>query len=162
MSVYLDNNVVSAIALNDTPQESAALVKLVKAYDDGRVRLVTSELTLDEINAFQGSTQPLVQTFESLKSVPIVRWDELMGINHQIGPNTMINSPMIQNDPLYQALLKQGLKIVDAQHVFVAAKNECSTFLTCDKGILSRSFAIGKLCPVTVQKPSAFVAIQGW
>jgi hypothetical protein len=106
VSVYLDSNVVSAIALNDTPQESAALVKLVKAYDDGRVRLVTSELTLGEINAFQGSMQPLIkQTFESLKSVPTVRWDELMGINHQIGPNTMINAPMIQNDPLYQALL---------------------------------------------------------
>jgi hypothetical protein len=61
VSVYLDNNVVSAIALNDTPQESAALVKLVKACDDGRVRLATSELTLGEINAFQGSMQPLIK-----------------------------------------------------------------------------------------------------
>jgi hypothetical protein len=162
VSIYLDNNVVSAIATNDTPPESAALIKLIKAYGEGRIGLVTSELTLGEINAFQGSMRPQIkQTFESLKLVPTVRWDELMGINSQIDPHTMINTPMIQNDPLYQQLLELGVQTVDAQHVFVAAKNACPAFLTCDKGILRHSSAIGKLCPVTVQKPSVFVTSQG-
>jgi hypothetical protein len=45
---------------------------------------------------------------------------------------TWINTPMVENDPDYSALLKLGVKIVDAQHVFVAAKNACDVFLTCD------------------------------
>jgi hypothetical protein len=61
VSIYLDNNVVSAIATNDTPPESAALIKLVKAYGEGRIGLVTSELTLGEINAFQGSMRPQIK-----------------------------------------------------------------------------------------------------
>ena len=94
--------------------------------------------------------------------VPIVRWDELVGINTQIDKHTMINTPMIQNDPTYDKLRALGVKTVDAQHVFVAAKRGCTVFLTCDKGILTRGASIAKLCGVTVQKPSDFVATQGW
>lgn len=69
---------------------------------------------------------------------------------------------MIQNDSLYDALLKTGLTITDARHVFVAAKQTCTVFLTCDRGILSRCGDISRLCDLTVQKPSALVASQGW
>jgi hypothetical protein len=69
---------------------------------------------------------------------------------------------MIENDPDYSALLKLGMKIVDAQHVFVAAKNACDVFLTCDGGVLHRAPDIKKRFSLTVQKPSDFVASQGW
>ena len=104
----------------------------------------------------------LERTFRLLHKVPIIRWDDLIGINSQVNRNTVINTPMIRNDPWYQELLVLGLKTVDAQHVFVGAKNACTVFLTCDKGILTRSSAIGNLCGVTVQKPSDFIASQGW
>jgi hypothetical protein len=163
VKAYLDNNVVSAIAKDDALDQSDALDRLLAAYDEGKVDLVTSELTHTEIKNYRGPMRPPVErTFRLLNKVPVVRWDELMGINSQVNKYTMINTPMIHNDPLYQALLELGLKTVDAQHVFVAAKNACGVFLTCDRGILSRSSDIGKLCGVTVQKPFDFVASQGW
>ena len=42
MKAYLDNNVVSAIAKDDTPTESEALDRLLAARDAGKVELVTS------------------------------------------------------------------------------------------------------------------------
>jgi hypothetical protein len=54
MKVYLDNDVVSAIAKDDNAAESAALDLLLAAYRDGKVDLVTSTMTLEEIKAYQG------------------------------------------------------------------------------------------------------------
>ena len=51
--VYLASNIVSAIAKDDTPTESEALNRLLQAWDDKKVDLVTSEVTLWEINAYQ-------------------------------------------------------------------------------------------------------------
>jgi len=125
--------------------------------------LVTSQITHEEIKRYQGAKRPLVErTFRLLKKVPIVRWDELMGINSQVDKYTMINTPMIQNDPMYDKLLKLGVKTVDAKHVYVAAKNACPTLLTCDRGVLALGPKIATLCRVTVQKPSRFVAERGW
>jgi predicted nucleic acid-binding protein len=47
----LDNNIIGAIAKDDHPVESDALDRLLKAKDEGKVDLVTSELTLAEIKA---------------------------------------------------------------------------------------------------------------
>jgi predicted nucleic acid-binding protein len=166
MKVYLDNNVVSAIAKDDTPTESEALALLLKAREQGKVDLVTSELTHTEIKRYQGQMRPEVdQTIQLLEQVPIVRWDALLGIHSYGNQRTWINAPMIQNDPLYTGLL--ALKLdpapVDAQHVFVATKNGCDALLTCDRRVLNRSADIGQLCGgLVVQKPSDFVASQGW
>ena len=68
MSIYLDNNGVSAMARDDMPSESEALNRLLAAYSEGRVALVTSEITLREINGYQGLMRPqLEQMFEMLK-----------------------------------------------------------------------------------------------
>lgn len=53
MKAYLDNNVVCAIAKDDTPAESDALDRLLVAYEEAKVGLVTSELTLEEIKAYR-------------------------------------------------------------------------------------------------------------
>jgi hypothetical protein len=58
-----------------------------------------------------------------------------------------------------QSVETNDLKAVDAQHVFVAARNTCEAFLTCDGDVLHHSAAIGKLCGgLVVQKPSDFIA----
>jgi predicted nucleic acid-binding protein len=159
---YLDNNVVSAIAKNDTPTESDALRRLLDAYEEGKVDLVTSEVTLHEINRYQGPAS-IQETFQRLRKVPIVRWDQLIGMHSHGDERTWINAPIIQNDPAYGSLLKSGVKAVDAQHVFVAAKNACDPFLTCDGGVLHRALAIKDLCGgLVVQRPSRFVATEGW
>lgn len=85
-----------------------------------------------------------------------------MGMNSYGDKYTWISAPIIQNDPEYDALLALGLETVDAKHVFVAGKQSCDAFLTCDKIILRRAPDIAKLCSVVVQRPSDFVASQGW
>jgi len=145
MKVYLDNDVVSAVAKDDYAAESAALERLLAAYRDGKVDLVTSTVTLKEIESYQEPQQPAIkQIFRSLKKVP----------------NACI--PMIRNDPLYDDLLKRGLETIDAWHVFVAAQNGCHAFLTCDRLIHHYSAAIMQICSLVVQKPSDFVSSQGW
>jgi len=163
MKVYLDNNVVSAIAKDDTAAESDAIDRLLAAQDAGKVDLVTSELTLDEIKRYSGPARKQVErTFRLLEKVPTVRWDELLGI-HSYGDSwTWINSPLIQNDPLYDSLLRIGVKMIDAQHVFVSAKQACAAFLTCDGGVLARADGVRALCGVAVQRPSMLVDNERW
>jgi len=162
-TAYLDNNVVSTIAKDDTTSESEALDRLLAAYDQEKINLVTSEITLGEIKAYNDPRRKQIErTFRLLEKVPAVRWDELVGMHISGDSRTWINSPMIQNDTLYDALLKLALERVDAQHVFVAAKQGCTYFVTCDRGILTRASGIRQLCGLTVQRPSELVASQGW
>jgi hypothetical protein len=59
------------------------------------VDLVTSELTLTEIKAYQGSSRPAIErTFRLLEKVPIVRWDELLGTHSYGDERTWIDVPM--------------------------------------------------------------------
>jgi hypothetical protein len=163
LKAYLDNNVVSAIAKDDTAAESDALDRLLAAKDAGRVNLVTSELTLAEIKRYAGPARKVVErTFRLLEKVPVVRWDELLGMHSYGDARTWITSPLIQNDPLYDSLLKLGLQQVDAQHVFVAAKHNCAVFLACDGEVLARANDIRQLCGLAVQEPSDLVAGEGW
>jgi hypothetical protein len=69
---------------------------------------------------------------------------------------------MIQNNSLYDSLLRIGVKLIDAQHVFLSAKHACAAFLTCDGGVLARADRIRELCGVTVQRPSVLVNNEGW
>jgi len=162
VKVYLDNNVVSAIAKDDTKTESAALLSLWVASAQQRLDLVTSELTLREIQQYNGRARPDVEeVFRSLGKVPVVAWDELRGFHSSGDSRTWLTAPLIQNDVLYDDLLKLGLQTVDAQHVFVAAKQCCAFFLTCDGGVLHRATLIEPLCGVKVRKPSAFMRDLG-
>jgi len=164
LKAYLDNDVVSAIVKDDNEAESDALDRLLAAYRDGKVDLVTSKLTQEEIDKYQGPLRPAMERiFRFLKEVPIVRHDELLGIHSYGDERTWINTPMIQNYTLYDALLKLKLKgTYDPLHVFMAAKNGCDIFLTIDGGIRARSAEIKQLCGLDVMKPSDFVAKQGW
>jgi hypothetical protein len=97
-----------------------------------------------------------------LEKVPAVRWDELIAMHVYGDRYTWINSLMIQNDPMYDDSLRPGLETTDAQHLFVATKTPCAIFLTCDRRVLARAKGIRKLCGLALQKPSEFVASQGW
>jgi predicted nucleic acid-binding protein len=143
-----------------SPTPSIASSKL---SDEGKVHLVTSELTLREIEAYQGSMRPrLTRTFRLLQKIPVVQWDKLVGMRSYGDQHTWINAPLIENESDYGALLALGLKTADAQHVFVAAKQACDAFLTCDRGIRHRAPEIEKRFGLIVRQPSAFVAGQGW
>ena len=126
---YLDDDVVSVIAKDDNGAESAALDLLLAAYRERKVDLVTSAVTLKELESYQGPQRPAIKRiFGFLKEVP----------------NACV--PMIQNNPLYDDLLKRGLEAIDAWHVFVAVKNGCQAFLTCDRLIHHYSASIRQIC----------------
>ena len=99
MKAYLDNNVVSAIANDDTPTESEALGRLLEAYEQGKVELVTSELTLKEIEDYQDQLlRPEVErVFRLLGKVPIIRWDELLSYDPYYDPRPLRTSPSESN-----------------------------------------------------------------
>jgi predicted nucleic acid-binding protein len=163
MKAYLDNNVVSAIPRDDLPAESAALDRLLRAYERGEVELATSELTLQEINNCpQQYRRPLERTFRLIMKVPMVRWDELVGMNAQVDAANCLNAPIIENAPMYDALLNLGLSEMDARHVYVAAQTNCNSFLTLDRGILHRATDIHKICGLVIEAPSVLVARTGW
>jgi len=167
MKAYLDNNVVSSIVRDDNAPESAALTSLVVAYSEGRISLVTSDLTLGEIRKCPPKHQaPLERTFRLLERVPVVQSHTLLYINSYGTPNTWVNSPVFQNDALFDSLLRLGLDRVDAEHILTAAKQGCEVFLTSDNsartGILRRATDIAALCGLIVQRPSEFVAAQAW
>ena len=158
MNAYLDNNVVSAIAKDDTESESEAIDRLLEERRAGLIGLVTSELTLDEIKKYNGRERTIVErVFRLLESVPVAAWDKLLGIQCYNDQYTSINSPMIERDSLYGSLLTLGLVPLDAQHVFVASKQGCDVFLTCDGGVLHRAGEIRRLCGMRVEKPSEFM-----
>jgi hypothetical protein len=161
---YLDNNIVSAIAKDDEPTESEPLDRLLAAWRRQKVDLVTSELTFVEIRRYQDMRlRPAIERiFRMLEKVETVRWDKLVGMHSCGDARTWITTPLIENDPEYSALLALDLKIGDAQHVFVAAKQACRAFLTCDRGVLHHAPDIQKRFGLVVQKPSIFVASQGW
>ena len=70
--------------------------------------------------------------------------------------------PYDPEQSLYDDLLKRGLEAIDAWHVFIAVKNGCQAFLTCDRLIHHYSASIRQICGLVVQKPSDFVASEGW
>jgi predicted nucleic acid-binding protein len=159
VKAYLDNNVVSGIARDDNPSESDAISCLLEAYDDGRVELVTSEVTFDEIKQYHGNQRAQVErVFRLLKKVAVVRWDQLVAMSPVTSRRPLIISHVFRNDPTYDTLLSLGLKVLDARHVFVAARQSCSHFLTCDRGILHRADEIRRLTDVRAQLPSDFVS----
>jgi predicted nucleic acid-binding protein len=164
VKAYLDNNVVSAIVKDDILSQSDALSRLLEAGDQGKVQLVTSEITLEEIKRVPSKhRRPLERTFRLLEKIPVVRFEELIFITNDGNGN---NWPMIQNDPLYENLLSLGLESTDSKHLLVATKQSCEVFLTCDNtprtGILRRAGQIKTLCGVVVQRPTEFVADNGW
>jgi predicted nucleic acid-binding protein len=165
MKAYLDNDIVSAIAKNDKPEEADALRRLLQAKDEGKVRLVTSALTLEEIRRYQGAMRPeLEETFQLFEKVEVIPSDQLIGMQSYGDSRTWITMPMIEKHADYKALRELGVKPVDAEHVFVASRHDCDAFLTCDGGILhhDRAAAIDKRFGMLVRKSSVFVASQGW
>jgi hypothetical protein len=158
---------VSSIFKDDIATESTAISRLLEAAGPGKAHLVTSELTLEEIKKVPPQYRlPLERTFHLLEKVPVARWDELVHLRPISGTKPGPVGPVSVNDPLYGALLELGLDEFDARHLFVAVKRGCDVFVTCDNsrqtGVLRRAAKIQALTGMAVQRPSEFLAAQGW
>ena len=164
-TAYLDHNIVVANPLDDHPDESEALTDLFKLDDDGRVNLVTSKVSHDEIDGYdgkkglEGENRPKVErSYYLLKKVPSIEYNKLLGFNNQWGRSGGISYPLIEDDPICLKLCDIGLDKADAHHVMVAISNECDVFVTFDEDtILRYRKEIEKKFPIELMKPSELV-----
>jgi len=133
MKVYLDTNVVSAMAKDDIPKETEAIRNILTAFDTGSLDLWTSTFTGEEIEKVPiDKRKPIEDIYSRLEKVPHVERQELLGINVYSDLYTCINSPMIKDDPVWIKLKATGLDGNDAYHAMLAIKAECDVFLTTD------------------------------
>ena len=145
MKVYLDNDMVSGIATGDMPEDvESALMQILELKDTVGLELVTSEVTLKEIENYTGEDKRILRIvcflIEKVRSAPTV---PLIGF-----PRFFPFFP----DPIYSQL-RALLKEKDALHVFQAIKNRVNVFLTLDGGILARKGEI-KRWNMDVLKPN--------
>lgn len=163
MKAYLDTNVISAIARDDTPQESAAVEALLRASEAGLVELMTSRVTEEEIARYSGSGRTILdRVYRLIRKVAYVETSNLLGFNSYGDRYTWISSPLMEDDPTWTRLKGVGLREKDAHHVMVAVKSSCDVFLTCDGGILHYQSQIEKDFGIQLMRPSRLVAQRGW
>jgi hypothetical protein len=159
VKVYLDNNIVSALAKDDMPTEHDSLVTLLEFYRAGRVQLVTSEVSGREIQKLNQMPLNLNAVYCLLAKVEFIEDQKLLGINSYIDRHTCINYPMIEDDPTSLVLCQIGLDRTDAHHLILAILAESAVFLTCDvKTILKYRQKIENMFSIKLRKPSELIA----
>jgi hypothetical protein len=144
-TTYLDNDVICGIVKQDLePKENEAVVGLLRLRDQGAIRLVSSEVTKQELARWKGEKrQDAEAEYENLEKVEYILDHRLIGFNNQWSRQGGWSSPMIEDDPLAAALWKLGLRRTDSHHLMLAIREKCHYFVTCDrKTILSRRRAI--------------------
>ena len=160
MKGYLDNTLVSAMGKQEHQSDLVALNTLFALRDAGVISLVTSEVTRREIQRYKGASRPDIEkVYDALEKVPLVEANELLYITSHWDRNGGWNSPVFQDDPIWQELLRLNLDATDAHHVMVALRAQCDAFVTVDKRtILGRRANVEGKFSIRLQTPSEFLA----
>jgi predicted nucleic acid-binding protein len=161
--VYFDTSIISAIAKRDTPTETTAIVRILRADDAGQLRLFTSEVTQEEVAKYQGDAKPTVEAIYLLmKKANYVKRQEPLGmiITNRRGMSGLISPPIVDN-PLWAELKALGLGDLDAHHLMVAVNQGCGVFLTTDGDFLTRKATIEARHNICVRRPSEFAVESG-
>jgi predicted nucleic acid-binding protein len=146
---YLDNNLVGALAQGQfSEDELGAIYQLIDLSHAGRISLVTSPRTLDEISRVpEEHRAPHEAIYAFLKKVPTVDEDVLLTQTLSAAPGP--KSPVVVQDADIHWLYSILKHRIDAQHVYYAVKSECAYFVTTDqKTILSRAGEIEDKFPI--------------
>jgi predicted nucleic acid-binding protein len=132
---YLDNNVVCGVTKDDLPAgEPEALTELVRMHSEGKVRVVTSELTRKEMAAWKGKNRPPAErVFYLLEKVEFLPDHAVVGFHNQWDRTGGCSYPLAGDEPVVRSLLAIGLDRTDAHHLMLAIKHHCEYFVTCDK-----------------------------
>lgn len=159
---YLDNNVVCGVTKDDLPAgEPEALTDLLRLHSETKIRVVTSEVTRQEIEKWKGKGRPPAErVYYLIGKVEFVQDHNVHGFANQEGPmGTVCSSPLVSDDPVSRNLQDLGLDRIDAHHVMLAICNGCDYFVTCDaKSILKYRAAVEAQYPaIKLQKPSELV-----
>ncbi len=165
MRIYLDNDVVSALARHDmgSRTEQAAIDQLQERAERAGHHLVTSEASLREFakTADTQARRAISQAYERIPKVEFLEDHELLGfatLFDQYGG--FVTNPLLQDQPTARQLWEMGLDRPDAHHLLVAITRACDVFLTCDGGILARGAELHTTFGLQVLKPSELVRAE--
>jgi predicted nucleic acid-binding protein len=149
ITAYLDHCVVSGMVCGDLEiAEMSAIPSLIKAVEDGRLQIVTSQESRREQERATGAIRAML---ERARPVPLVKENEkLLGMHHyddQAGGFSTY--PMITeyvDATLFEKLKNAGLREADARHLMYAVYNKCDRFVTADRDFLRRRSQLTTLC----------------
>lgn len=125
-TAYLDTCLVSGLAKNDLKElEQTSLFSLLGMHKQGRIQVVTSKVTKQELNRHQGGLDQHEAIYNLLRDVPLASEGNpdgmlLMGVGGGA-------------DPLFSELKALLTDVDDARHVFQAIHNKVDYFVTADE-----------------------------
>ncbi len=165
MKIYLDNDIVSALARPDdyqtSPDEQAAVNALESwARREGH-RLVTSEVSRREFERtpMKQTRQMIEVKYSTLPKVEFLEDHSLLGYTTVTDPyGGFVQNPLVEDHPIARQFWEIGLRRADAHHLLVAVTAACDVFLTCDRGILSRAARIREAHTIHIVRPSELVS----
>jgi hypothetical protein len=130
-------------------------------FGSGTLELVTSEITLKEIEAYCGEMKRDMKDFFALvKKVPLIEDHAVLEFHSQWSSQGGGSYPLVQDDPISSSIRKILQKKKqknrwDAHHLMVAIRGGCDVFLTVDyRTILKYRSQIESKCPIHLMKPS--------
>jgi len=158
VKAYLDTVLVSSIVRRDLDEiEQAALSTLLQLRSSGRIEVVTSSVTREEIarlpREHRGPHEDILHLLELIELAPEARTDSglmLMGVGGGL-----------REDPDFTALKSVLPDEADARHVFQALRCDATHFVTTDRRtILGRRANLGTF-PIQFVLPSEALSDTG-
>ena len=152
--IYIDTCIISGLVRNDIqPNELNSLNILLKSFEFGLINLTTSEITRLELDKIpEQYKEPHIELYKNFENIPLVKTFShisrmtLLGV----GGGTRI-------DPLYLSLQNILPDENDILHLFQAAKNGATTFLTVDaRTILKYKDEIKNICGLQTMTPNDY------
>ncbi len=155
--IYVDTCIISGLVKQDMPvKEAESLLEILKMNKEGKVQLVTSNLSLDEINKIPDNYRKTHEFFYYLlKEIPLSNVSPLQGL---IGQGII---PFAREDPVFTKLKEILPDETDQHHLYQAIRNSCDYFMTLDKKTILkyRNRLFLDICEFMVMSPTDIVTI---
>ena len=145
--VYLDTNIISGVVRHDLkPVEQSAVSQILRLYEEGKVKLVTSEQAKNEIERIPAQFRgPHLHMLSTISMLPTV--------------NAAGSNIASCKDPLYALVERTIGDSDDAQHCWWAFRSNVSHALTCDEPLSRHSTAIWQKLRVQLLRPSQLTSV---
>ncbi len=165
MKAYLENSCVSAWAKEETANQFECVEQLLSLREEGKIDVVTSEVTREEIGKidFDKVPEKIRLRFQKVcalvKQMPYVEHQKLEGFNVLMTPNSFICSPRHEETTPFKKLFRViKLSENDARHVYQAIEEKCDVFVTVDRhSILNKKSMIEAEFSIRLMLPSELV-----
>lgn len=162
MKVYLDTVIVSALHReHQGADENAAIRELVAMFFKGELQLVKSMVVRREVNRTPHAlTREKIAEWEKLfADIPYSDDTRLSGFHKPImsqrPSDTGSCHPILEDEDVPRQLRNQGISRDDAHHIWLAVRDNCDVFLTCDgKSILNRRTNVENAFPIRLMRPT--------